>query len=548
MRKLSKNNLNDNPFDVLKASPRDTKAKIIELADEVGLSLDSEICNKARSDLTNPRNRIAHEISWFPGISPKKCQELALLSLSNPKFILDESSLPPLVLANLWTAFFEALDDKESGAQISDSIVKFAYLLDSLSPSDILRDLNEDRLVSGFAEITSIDLVDEALTERKKVFKTIVRDSLNRLSTDQLILVMTDVCSEGTLAGEANAPEFIYSIIDSYEIETQVFLTNEYETAKKLCSAILSNAATNSSLEPNLSSLNDVSRNFSRIAKPIQLAYKSRGMEHELSKTYAYEVRSLAIDLHNKHGQLDTSLSLTKVNREIFADIPEFVDRADEDQETLIQFQADKVKSKEEQEEWAQEITYSAEIGLVFKEILSLSPSGASYGAKNYPLDSITRIGWGAVRNSVNGIPTGTDHTIFFGDSHSQATVTTRKEKVYKDFTDKLWRAVGIRIITQMTSLLRAGNSMNFREMTVWDDRVTLKKHKLFGSDDVTCPWSDVQIWSADGSMYIGHTKDNKIYSALPYLSTANAHVLEILIRAAFKKPGLIKLSQTFES
>ena len=139
MRQLSKNNLNDNPFDILKASPRDGKAKIIELADEAGLSLDSEICNKARSDLTNPRNRITHEISWFPGVSPKKCHELALLSLSNPKFVLDESSLPPLVLANLWTAFFEALDDQESGVQISDSIVKFALLLENLSASDVFQ-------------------------------------------------------------------------------------------------------------------------------------------------------------------------------------------------------------------------------------------------------------------------------------------------------------------------------------------------------------------------------------------------------------------------
>ncbi|MEN9863788.1 MAG: hypothetical protein RLZZ601_1552 [Pseudomonadota bacterium] len=547
MRQLINPNFLENPFFLLSASPRDGKSRIIELADEMALSADSELCNKARSDLTSPRNRIAHEISWFTGVSPKKAHELSIQVVANPKLVLTETSLPPLVLANLWTALFEAFDDEDDAPLIAEAVVKFANLLEQINASDILRDLNEDRLVSGFPEIASLDLVEEALAERKKVFRVIVRDALNRLSIDKLIEVTTEFASEGTFGGETNAPEFIYSLIDAYEVETQGFLNNEFEGAQKLCAAVLSNAASGSSLEPNLSSLNKVSRNFAKVAKPIQLAYKSRGLEHDLSKTYAYEVRSLAIDLHNKHNQLDTSLELTKINRELFSDIPEFVDRVDEDEEILVQFKVDKNKRKEDDQQWASDITYSAEIGLVFKEALTLSPKGASYGGKTYPLDSITRIGWGAVRNSVNGIPTGTDYTIFFGDANTQATVSTKRQNVYQEFTDKLWKAVGIRIITEMAAYLKAGNSMNFREMTVWDDRVTLKRHKMFGAEDVTCPWSELQIWSSGGSLYLGHTKDNKIYSTLPYLKTANAHVLEMLIRAAFKKPGMTKLSQTFE-
>lgn len=547
MRQLTKTNLEANPFFVLKASPRDSKSKIIELADEASLELDAEVCNKARSDLTNPRNRVAYEISWFPGLSPKKSYELAAQSISAPNSILSENSLPPLAMSNLWAVLFEAFDDQDDSSLIADSIIKFANFLECISAEDVLRDINEDRVVSGFPQVASINLIEEALSDRKKIFRSIVRDALNRLSIDKLIEVTTEISNEGTLGGEVNAPEFIYALIDAYEVETQEFLNNEFESARKLCEAVLSNAASNSSLEPNLTNLNKVTKNFVRVAKPIQMAYKSRGLEHELSRTFAFEVRSLAVDLHNKHNQLETSLSLTKTNREFFEDIPEFVERVDQDEETLVQFQADKEKGREENEQWARDITYSAEIGLVFKEVLSLSPNGVSYGGKSYPLDAITRIGWGAVRNSVNGIPTGTDYTIFFGDSNSQATVSTRRENVYQAFTDKLWKAVGIRLITSMVAHLKAGNSLNFKEMTVWDDRVTLKKHKMFGSEAVTCPWSDLQIWSSGGSMYLGHTKDNKIYSQLPYLATANAHIFEMLVRAAFKKPGLVRLSQTFE-
>jgi len=167
MQKLSQTIFNQNPFFILGASPRDSKAKIIELADEASLTKDSDLCDKARSDLTNPRNRVASEISWFPGVSPKKAKELVNLAVNSPEFILNEFTLPPLVLVNLWVPFFEAVNDQDNVDLISDAVIRFADLLQQISPEQILRDLNEDRSVSGFSEISSIETIEEALADRK---------------------------------------------------------------------------------------------------------------------------------------------------------------------------------------------------------------------------------------------------------------------------------------------------------------------------------------------------------------------------------------------
>lgn len=65
-----------NPFFVLGASTRDDRRRILELADQRSLEIDDDVCQKARSQLTSPRQRLTAEIAWLPGISPRKAAEL----------------------------------------------------------------------------------------------------------------------------------------------------------------------------------------------------------------------------------------------------------------------------------------------------------------------------------------------------------------------------------------------------------------------------------------------------------------------------------------
>ena len=51
------------PFAVLGATPHDTRKRIVELAEERSLELDPAVCQKARSDLTNPRTRLTAELA-----------------------------------------------------------------------------------------------------------------------------------------------------------------------------------------------------------------------------------------------------------------------------------------------------------------------------------------------------------------------------------------------------------------------------------------------------------------------------------------------------
>ena len=146
-------------------------------------------------------------------------------------------------------------------------------------------------------------------------------------------------------------------------------------------------------------------------------------------------------------------------------------------------------------------------------------PDGIRWKGDTYPLDSITKVRWGGVRKSVNGIPTGTDYTIEIGDNRTLHVIQIKKEATYSGFIDALWRGVCVRQIFEMISALAEGKSLVFGDLTVSDESVTLIKHKFLGSNEqVRLAWHDVHVWSAGGCFVIGKKDDKKTYGSASYM------------------------------
>lgn len=534
---------------MLGVSIRDDRRRIVELAEEKSLELDHEVCQKARSNLTNPRTRLGAEVAWLPGVSPRKATQLVDNLLSNPMTIRQESGLPTLAHLNLLAAAFEAVNGKHNADDLAEFITETAYLTEKLYPEEVLRDINEDRAVSHFPEVRALDQIEAELTERKRYYRTAIKNALDRLTPMTLIQVMTETVDGATSGGEDQAPGLIDDLVDSYEVETQGILQKEAENVHKLIKAARDHAGSDeAAVKLYVDKLDAVARNWDRIAQPIQLSSKARGINHEASRDLAYKIRSLAIDLFNEHDMLAQSQRLTELIQELFSEVPEISDRAEEDAEALADIFQQRKQAVARHGEWEREITYRAEIGIMFKGTLSISPEGASWKGQNFPLDSITRVRWGGVSHSVNGIPTGTTYTIAFGNRNSEAVVELKKQNIYSTFIDKLWRAVCVRLLTEMLEALKAGDDLHFGDALLHDDGVTLVKRKFLGSNEkVRCSWGQVHIWSADGSFYICAKDDKKLNVGISYIHEANTHILEQAIRMAFKKPGMRRLSDVLQ-
>ncbi|MBS0243688.1 MAG: hypothetical protein JSS20_16040, partial [Proteobacteria bacterium] len=337
--------LHRSSFAMLGVTTRDDRRRIVELAEEKSLELDHEVCQKARSDLTNPRTRLSAEIAWLPGVSPRKATQLVDALLYHPMRVRQESGLPTLAHLNLMASAFETVKDDHDSDDLANFIQELANLAEDLRPEEVLRDINEDRAVSGFPEVKTLEQIEEELTERKRYYRNAVKDMLNRLPSATLVQVMTDTVAHATSGGEDHAPGLVDDLVDSYEVETQSALQSGVESIQRLIqSAKESGQSGEAAVRQIVDKIESSTRSWDKIAQPIQLSAKARGTDHELSSNLGWAIRGLALDLFNQHDMLSQSQRLTALLQEAFAEIPEISERVKQDLDALDDIASDRGK------------------------------------------------------------------------------------------------------------------------------------------------------------------------------------------------------------
>lgn len=539
--KLLANPLCENPFYVLSVSPRDDRHRIVEAAEERALFLDAELCAKARSDLTNPRTRLAAEVAWLTAVSPRRAGELIAFVRDTPQEVPGLRGMTPLCHANLIGASLYVLRPEADPESWISAILRLGEVIDQVGCDRVLSDINADRFVAGFPEIHALKMVEDAVSERRRSLRDSIRDALDRLPSAKLCQVVTAVVETATNKGESPAPALIDELVDVYALQTQHFLECEAASVRVCIERVekAARAGNDDGIQSGLDKLGIVLRNWDRVAQPIQLSTKSRGIRHELSHTLAVEIRSLGIGLFNEHEKLDVAQQVTKLLQEVFEEIPDVAERLEQDAEAIEGLFATRDRMVSEAREWERKITYRAEVGTIFKTILSISPEGLQWGSIFIPLNEVKAVRWGGTRHSVNGIPTGTSYSIYFAGLKQSVVVDTRKSEVYKNFIDRFWQAIGVRLLTELLSELREGSRRRFGETTVDDEGMVLIRRHVFRSDEeVPCKWHELVIWNADGSFCVAKKEDKKVSIALPYLTVDNTHILEAAMRMIWKRGG----------
>jgi hypothetical protein len=538
--------LHRTPFAVLGATTRDDRRRVIALADERSLDLDPEVCQKARADLTNPRTRLAAEIAWLPGVSPLRAQSLVDLLGRDPVALRSEAGLPPLARLNLLAAVCETTTPDHDPEDLAAFLAEISDDVELLDLEEIRRDINEDRAVCGFPEITGLEQIETEMASRRRWFRSVIKDSLNRLATRALIEVVTRTVHDATAVGEIQAPALIDDLVDSYEIEAQGFLETEQGNAERLIEAARDAApAGEASVRPLVAQLCNVVRNWDLVAQPIQVSAKARGIRHEASLNLGFQVRDLALKLYNEHGMVDQSRALTGLLRDVFLEVPEITEYVDKDIDALDDIVRQRQEVESNQEQWRRDITYSVRIGILFKSDFSISPSGVSWKGVNLPLETITRLRSGGVRVSNNGIYSHTDYTIAWGDPQRECVLELRSQKLFDTICDKLWRAVGSRLLIELITRARAGGEFVFAGAVLRDTGIRLNQDGLvlFGPPHEWCAWRDIEVWGENGAFCIRNRRTDAARIALSYITVPNVQILEMAIRTALKRPGITLLS-----
>jgi hypothetical protein len=225
-----------------------------------------------------------------------------------------------------------------SADDIAEWILEIAWAFEDIDPEELCMILNEERIVSGFPEITDISAVEAEIQERRHHYRQVIKSALDNLSAKDLVKAVTITVESATDDGEEQGPILIDDLVDSYEVEAQAFLEKEEGNIKVLVEKIRVAADAkrpDSTLIPLINQLIQIVENWDTVAQPIQVSTKSRGLDHDASQRVAMLVRGLAIGLFNEHGKLDFSQQLTNILQEVFAEIGEVAERTAEDANAL---------------------------------------------------------------------------------------------------------------------------------------------------------------------------------------------------------------------
>jgi hypothetical protein len=334
---LGSNFFRTSPFGVLKASTRDDRSKIVTLADEQSLFLDQNLCAKARQDLTNPRNRMFAEVAWLPGLSPRKAERyVEQLDSQLDEYIENLKTEQPIVKANLIAAVIDVLSEVERNNIWVSLIIDLSNSVDEIDPIGLLRQINEDRQVSGFSEIQSVDALEEPLDSQKKYYKETIKTALDRMESSKILDVVGLIAKEATENGTRLAPILIDELIDSYRLEVTGFLEAEALNINKVVEAIKECPNTDpTKFKTYFEQLEKLVINWSAVALPIQLSMKSRGMEHDLSRSTGFSIRGAGFKLFSEHDLLQETKEITKLLKKYFEYFPELAETAEDDSQAL---------------------------------------------------------------------------------------------------------------------------------------------------------------------------------------------------------------------
>ena len=378
-----------NPFYILNATQRDSRQKIIELAEKQSLLSGADKCRAARSELTMPRKRVSAEVTWLPGVNPERVYDILLLlesSVGNrfgsdntipiapadslttvllrvpyaeESSVADEvletlrlskgdftevseflgiRTLTPIARANLIAARLLRLPDYTPDV-VAEWIRTLVQTFENINPSEVQATINVEREISGFPAITELLDITSEIQNCRRYYQQVIKFALDSIyfAKERAKTVMTIVESE-TDSDTNHWPILVEDTVDAYGDSAAAFLETEKKNIEALDKKIRI-AADEETSDPLFHSIVDellqTIEDWYMMVQPIQLSKNRQGLRHNASHDVADRVRLLAIYLFNEYDELDLSQEILNMLKGVFTGIPEIAERITADLEAL---------------------------------------------------------------------------------------------------------------------------------------------------------------------------------------------------------------------
>lgn len=267
-----------NAFELLGATPSDSIETLQELLDEKELlSDDIAAVQSAYADLTNPKKRLIHEITYF------RAEDFAGFK----KLVFHEDVESPSV------------------KEVAQILVNMGLWFDS-DNDELFDDINASREESGFVEIENDATIIKAVDDLQNDCLQVANNYLDNLKENSLVGVFNQIVKI-----DEYESFFVDELITHYELiiseslqKKETECRDSFESIEKSCNSFNNGSPLSASLKTQISVFADKLKSWDNYAQPLQVNMQRHGGQHEASEQLLRDLRNKVIDLCNKSQEV----------------------------------------------------------------------------------------------------------------------------------------------------------------------------------------------------------------------------------------------------
>ena len=306
--------------------------------------------------------------------------------------------MPPVARANALAARIECEAIQQS--DVVPILLELALACDAFIREPVMPDTSADGSIASDEEEVSGLLPD--LAAQLGYYRAVARRLLDKLPTETLVGLVTELVAQSTHGGRKRALKLIEYIVTDYEIAAQSFIDKESSNVRKLLALIRLRVARGESERVGglVERLLEVLSNWTRVSRPIQMISCAKRLDHLASRALARDVNRLAVELGKPNTLSNAMVGIIEGFRLQFALLPEF--SAD-----LAMANTAVAASRKGQEEVPlndggfERVFVFGRRRRIFKKRLEISATGLVWKGFVYRLEEIDHLRWGRKRSTI---------------------------------------------------------------------------------------------------------------------------------------------------
>jgi hypothetical protein len=186
----------------------------------------------------------------------------------------------------------------------------------------------------------------------------------------------------------------------------------------------------------------------------------------------------------------------------------------------------------------SEELFFDTEVELILKENIKISTEWIEWQGRRWDLSAITSMRWGRIPDAGGDVHSVTSYRVYWGDDAGFASLDFINGRTYEKLVRGLWRAVGLKLLYRILTILKEGNSYRFGASMADDTGIELAYHEGPVGKKLFCKWNELVIMDEPGVFCLGKNDDNRLWADFKYLEENNINLLENAVRMRVKRGG----------